>query len=762
MATGKGNFETWAVAQDSRAVYLRCHLKRLPQGPDDLRPHFVMTITDLTDLKEKEQAIAEQEAYWREVFNSQTEGACIFSLDGTVHECNDAYAQLVGYSKDELLHKGWLELTALEYRQEDQKHLPEIMAGQTVRFEKVYVHKDGHRVPILISYHLLRRHPTWDRDRLVATCVDLTQTKAREDELEQKEHFWHTLFDASSEGLKLIDEDGALQMVNATYAARLGYTEAEIMAPGFDWLQRFFDEKGRDRLMVKVKEAVQTGRAVRFENPHLHRDGHLVMTMTSLQVMPQMAGTDHGASRKRLIASTMTDISSLKEKEHALAEQENYWRCFFDTSPTGMVIYDAEGRYYEANPALCAMTGYSREELLSPSFDWKRLFAPCLETAFSIVEEVERFGRPVTRELTLVHKDGQIIHSLATSVKLPRRPGEQNWKHVAFHVDITRLKAKENELETLFQAQKAAITAIGACLSRLAHGDLVSKAPEGLQGELAALSNDLGSLITTLHIAVNRIQQAVANIRGGLQDLTAGNRNLDARTQQQAASTEEISAATEELNHAVSQSVAHAALTTSRADEVRSHAELGARLVFAAEEKMAAIARASKAITEIIGMMDEVAFTTNLLALNAAVEAARAGEHGRGFAVVATEVRRLAQSSAGNAKEIKRLIAQNTSLIQEGSTLSSQSAQSFAAILEGIQEVRTLVAEMVQATSSQGNASAHLTDAISQISCVTQENCALVEENSTACAMLADQAEQLEELAGMFRTEGSRLQPARG
>ena len=151
---------------------------------------------------------------------------------------------------------------------------------------------------------------------------------------------------------------------------------------------------------------------------------------------------------------------------------------------------------------------------------------------------------------------------------------------------------------------------------------------------------------------------------------------------------------------------------------MRSHAEAGSRVIEAAEEKMAAIAQASQAIAEIITVVDEIAFTTNLLALNAAVEAARAGEHGRGFAVVATEVRRLAQSSASNAKGIKQLIAQSTSLITEGSALSSQSAQSFAAILKGIQEVSDRVSQMARATSSQGQASAQLTTAIS---CGTQE-----------------------------------------
>jgi PAS domain S-box-containing protein len=141
------------------------------------------------DEGKEEAGLAEQESYWREVFDSQTEACCIFSLDGTLHDCNEAYAQLVGYTKKELLRKGWLELTPEGYRHEGHKYLSAIMAGQTVRFEKAYIHRNGHHIPIMISYRLLMRRPGWEKDRLVATCIDLSEVKAREAELRRARSF---------------------------------------------------------------------------------------------------------------------------------------------------------------------------------------------------------------------------------------------------------------------------------------------------------------------------------------------------------------------------------------------------------------------------------------------------------------------------------------------------------------------------------------------------------------------------------------------
>jgi PAS domain S-box-containing protein len=178
-------------------------------------------------LHEKEASIKAQEAlvhkqeeesaHLREIVDTLTEGVAVCGLDGALHDINDAYASLVGYSKAELLQKGWLELTPPEYQAEDQKHVSALLSGQTVtaRYEKVYVHRDGHHVPILISYRLLKRRPGWDKDRLVATCVDLTELntiKAKEQALTRVQ----AAIDGSDAKIMIANEHGTIIYANAS------------------------------------------------------------------------------------------------------------------------------------------------------------------------------------------------------------------------------------------------------------------------------------------------------------------------------------------------------------------------------------------------------------------------------------------------------------------------------------------------------------------------------------------------------------------
>ena len=173
---------------------------------------FVQAVIEQQEalLREKE----EESAQLRETFATLTEGVLICGLDGTIYDMNDAYANLVGYSKEELFQKGWLELTPPEYQAEDEKHISVLLAGKAVstRYEKAFIHRDGHRVPILISYRLLARRPEWDKDRLVVTCVDLTAIKAKEQELTRVQ----AAIDGSDAKIMIADEHGTIIYANAS------------------------------------------------------------------------------------------------------------------------------------------------------------------------------------------------------------------------------------------------------------------------------------------------------------------------------------------------------------------------------------------------------------------------------------------------------------------------------------------------------------------------------------------------------------------
>ena len=701
-----------------------------------------VTFTDISELKERQAVV---DAFMAAAF----EGMLIFDAQGRFHEVNQRYANLLGYEPAEML------APAFDWRKEIFHMTPEesttMMAswelddGRVVSSEGELFRRDGSTLPVLFRVSKLPRRGNWQQERYIATIFDLSEIKARERVLEEAARYQQALFDAATEGHTVFGAQGEQFDVNSAFADMLGYSRQELTDPSFNWEHITTPESVAEDHR-QIHRALQD-EIVRYEKAFIHRDGHRIPAMISYRKLPRLSSW----SQERLF-STISDITELKQKERELAEQEAYWRAIFDNATEGLCVFDESLRAHHMNNAYAEMVGYTPAELLADD-KWLELTPPEYQAQDRQNRQAMLDGTVtvVRYEKAYRHKDGHLVPIMMSCQFLPRQSNQQEQLIVVSTSDITPLKRKEAELNATLAAQQQAIDAIGERLASLAQGDLASPAPQGLQGELALLANDLGAFIHTLRDAVKRVQQSVSDIRDGLQNLTAGNRNLDARTQQQAASTEEISTAIEELSSSVAQSAEHAGITTRRADEVRTHAEEGAKLIFAAEEKMAAISQASAAIAEIIGVVDEIAFTTNLLALNAAVEAARAGEHGRGFAVVASEVRRLALSSASNAKGIKQLIAQSTSLITEGSALSSQSAQSFAAILKGIQEVSDRVSQMARATSSQGQASAQLTDAIVDVSRNTQANSVLVEENSTACATLADQAEQLEELAGMFR-----------
>ena len=157
-----------------------------------------------------QERFQEEQHYWQSIFNTLTEGACIFDLDGALYDVNDAYCQITGYTREELFQKGWLELTPSEYRDEDQKRLPDSMAGKVVRYEKAYIHKDGHRVPILVSYRLLKRRPEWQEDRLICTCVDLTEAKSKERRLIRLS----AALEASDGKIMIADQKGVIVYAN--------------------------------------------------------------------------------------------------------------------------------------------------------------------------------------------------------------------------------------------------------------------------------------------------------------------------------------------------------------------------------------------------------------------------------------------------------------------------------------------------------------------------------------------------------------------
>ncbi|MBP1208203.1 methyl-accepting chemotaxis protein [Duganella sp. 1411] len=272
---------------------------------------------------------------------------------------------------------------------------------------------------------------------------------------------------------------------------------------------------------------------------------------------------------------------------------------------------------------------------------------------------------------------------------------------------------------------------------------------------MRSMRDSLAEIVTQVHASTETISTAASQI-------ASGNLDLSSRTEQQASTLEETASSMEELTSTVRLNTDHARQANGLAESASSVAVKGGAVVAQVVDTMAAINISARKIVDIIGVIDGIAFQTNILALNAAVEAARAGEQGRGFAVVATEVRNLAQRSAAAAKEIKDLIGDSVDKVEAGNRLVEQAGSTMHEVVASVKRVTDIMSEIMSASQEQSNGIEQINTAVTQMDDVTQQNAALVEEAAAAAQAMQEQVNSLNEVVGIFRVEaraGAPRQP---
>jgi methyl-accepting chemotaxis protein-1 (serine sensor receptor) len=293
----------------------------------------------------------------------------------------------------------------------------------------------------------------------------------------------------------------------------------------------------------------------------------------------------------------------------------------------------------------------------------------------------------------------------------------------------------------------------------ISSGDLTQRIESESRNEMGMLMDGLQRMQQNLVDTVTNVRQGSSSIAAASAQIASGNLDLSSRTEQQAASLEETASSMEELTTTVKQNADNARQANQLAVSAADVATKGGVVVTQVVDTMEAINAAARKIVDIIGVIDGIAFQTNILALNAAVEAARAGEQGRGFAVVASEVRSLAQRSAAAAKEIKGLIGDSVEKVDTGSKLVSEAGSTMDEIVVSIKRLTDIMAEITIASQEQSTGIEQVNRAISEMDETTQQNAALVEQAAAAAGSMQEQAANLERVVGVFKLNANQLAP---
>jgi methyl-accepting chemotaxis protein len=327
---------------------------------------------------------------------------------------------------------------------------------------------------------------------------------------------------------------------------------------------------------------------------------------------------------------------------------------------------------------------------------------------------------------------------------------EQEAADMRRQADEDRVRAEALQAEAARQ-QALVVEGVATGLDKLSSGELTFRITEPFAAEYEKLRADYNEAMTQLQDTMKVIAASTQGIRSGTEEISQASDDLSKRTEQQAASLEETAAALDEITATVRKTAEGASHAREVVSTARTDAEHSGVVVRDAVAAMTGIEQSAQQISQIIGVIDEIAFQTNLLALNAGVEAARAGDAGRGFAVVASEVRALAQRSADAAKEIKALISASTAQVEQGVSLVGQTGEALNRIVDQVADINTVVSEIAASAQEQATGLHQVNTAVNQMDQVTQQNAAMVEQSTAASHSLAQETEELARLIARFK-----------
>lgn len=533
------------------------------------------------------------------------------------------------------------------------------------------------------------------------------------------------VLDALSRSLAIIefDPDGTILTANENFCRAVGYDLGEI--------------KGRHhRLFVTSEYAASKDYAdfwAKLKNGDFDAREYKRIAKGSREIWIQATYNPIMDAKGRVVkvVKVAADITQHKLKT---SEYEGLFRAV--SLVQAVIEFTTDGHIITANENFLNLMGYTLDELKG------RHHRVCVDPDYARSPEYEAFWAELNR--------GEFI---STSFKRFGKGGKEVWIQASYNpvFDASGKIAKVVK----FATDITDLTEIGAGLDRLSKNDLTLSIERPFSPAFEKLRTDFNLAHDNLRTTVGRISQGAGHIRSGSGEISKAAEDLSRRTEQQAASLEETAAALDEITATVRKTAEGAKHANGVVATARNDAEQSSRVVQDAVAAMGAIETSSGQISQIIGVIDEIAFQTNLLALNAGVEAARAGEAGRGFAVVASEVRALAQRSAEAAKEIKALIATSSAQVTCGVDLVAKAGASLNRIAGQVQAIDGIMAEISASAHEQATGLAQVNTAVNQMDQMTQQNAAMVEETTAASQSLSGETDNLADLVSSFKLGSS-------
>ncbi|MBU2985446.1 PAS domain-containing protein [Saccharophagus degradans] len=693
-----------------------------------------------------------------------------FTPDGIVETANDLFLAGMGYSLNEIQgkHHSIFVTEAYKNSSEYKNFWSNLRRGEALSGEIERVTRSGGSILLHATYSPLKNEDG-EVYRVIKFATDITQVRRESNQA--------NALKLCQANVMLADNDLNIIYMNDTVTEMLQVREKELQ----EHLPTF-----------KVKDLIGTNVDTFHKSPAHQRKllGELKTPYkTTLNIGDLVFGLiatpwlDSQGVRLGTVVEWLDKTEEVKKQNElaAIAAENARVRYALDSVTANVMIADPEGTILYMNESVNGMFKNAESDIKRdlPNFDSRTL----LGTNMDVFHKNPAHQRNLLTNLTGTYNGGAKVGGRTfTVIANPIFVDGKKIGAVVEWADRTAEVAIEREIDEMVSAAsqgdftkqisldgkqgfflglakglndlvstvEVALNDISRVLGSMARGVLTERITRNYEGSFGELKENANGTIEKLTDIIGKIRTASNAISTAANEIAQGNADLSQRTEEQASSLEETASSMEEMTSTVRQSAENAQQANTLAMSAQKKAGEGGQVVSKAVEAMGAISESSKKINDIIGVIDEIAFQTNLLALNAAVEAARAGEQGRGFAVVAGEVRNLAQRSAAAAKEIKELIRDSVSKVEDGTVLVNRSGETLEELVSSVETVSNMMREISNGATEQTSGIEQVNTAISQMDEMTQQNAALVEEASAAGEAMAEQAARLMEEVSFF------------